>query len=167
MHNALVHANASAYVYWQMSGPNLEETEHTLLGKIHIENPTQSRKYSAFKHFSRYIRPGAVRVGAMFDNGKSSSGGESEYDTFHSLNVSAYLHEADRSLTVVLVNMKAFPESVTVQLSEELGVQILEVYMTSSSASFSRQINLAVAAGKASLTVPAYSVLTLRGITAK
>ncbi len=107
MHNALVHANASAYVYWLMSDAKDEETEHTLLGKKHLGNPTESKKYSAFKHFSRYIRPGAVRVGASFANGKSSTGGKSEYDTHNSLNVSAYLHEADRTITVVLVNMQA------------------------------------------------------------
>jgi O-glycosyl hydrolase len=166
MHNALVHANASAYVYWQMSGTNREETEHTLLGKQHIESPTQSKKYSAFKHFSRYIRPGAVRVGAAFGNGKSSSGGKSEYDTFHSLNVSAYLHETDRRLTVVLVNMKASPEPVTVELPEGLGIESLEVYVTSSSASFAMHGDLAVGGGKASLTAPAFSVLTLHGVTA-
>ncbi len=83
MHNALVHGHASAYVYWQLSDAHDEETEHTLLGNEHVARPTESKKYSAFKHFSRYIRPGAVRIGATFQNGKTSTGGRNEYDTYH------------------------------------------------------------------------------------
>jgi O-glycosyl hydrolase len=163
MHNALVHANASTYLYWQMSDANDGETEHTLLGKEHVGNPTDSKKYSAFKHFSRYVRPGAVRVGANFANGKSSVGGKSQYDTYNSLNVSAYLHEADRNITVVLVNMQARDKTVSIQLPKNLPVKNLLVHLTSSGVSFARQKDLPVSSGKASLTAPAHSVLTLHG----
>jgi O-glycosyl hydrolase len=167
MHNALVHANISAYLYWQMSDTHDAETEHTLLGKRHVENPTQSKKYSAFKHFSRYIRPGAVRVGATFANGKSSVGGKSGYDTYNSLNVSAYLHEADRTITVVLVNMQASDKPVSIQLPDTLSVKSVQVHLTSSSVSFARQRDLAVSGGKVSLTAPAHTVLTLHGKTTR
>ena len=165
MHNALVHANASAYVYWQLSDTSEEESEHTLLGKKHLGNPTDSKKYSAFKHFSRYIRPGAVRVGATFANGQSSVGGKSEYDTHRSLNVSAYLHEADRAFTVVLVNMTASDEPVTLRLPGTLRVERFQTHLTSSSLSFARQPDLAVSDGKLSLAAPAHAVLTLCGRT--
>jgi O-glycosyl hydrolase len=163
MHNALVHANATAYVYWQLSETAEEESIDTLLGKKHLANPTDSKKYSAFKHFSRYIRPGAVRVGATFANGKSSVGGKSEYDTHRSLNVSAYLHEADRALTVVLVNMTASGEPVTIRIPDALSVERLQTHVTSSSLSFARQPDLALSDGKLSLVAPAYAVLTLHG----
>lgn len=167
LHNALVHGHASAYLYWQMSDTHDEETDETLLGKQHVANPTESKKYSAFKHFSRYIRPGAVRVGATFANGKSSVGGTSEYDTFHSLNVSAYLHEADRTITVVLLNMQASKRSVRILLPRSLSVTSLQADLTSSGVSFARQKNLQVSGNEVSLTVPAYAVLTLHGETAK
>lgn len=163
MHNALVHANASAYLYWQMSDTSDLETEHTLLGKRHVETPTQSKKYSAFKQFSRYVRPGAVRVGATFTNGQSSVGGKSEYDTYKSLNVSAYLHEADRTITVVLVNMRASNEPVSIRLPTTLPVGSMEAYLTSTSASFTRQRDLPVSNGEVSLEVPGHAVLTLHG----
>jgi O-glycosyl hydrolase len=166
MHNALVHANASAYLYWQMSDTHEEETEETLLGKKHVANPTESKKYSAFKHFSRYIRPGAVRIGATFDNGKSSVRGKSEYDTYNSLNVSAYLHDVDRTITLVLVNMKASVQSISVLLPKSLSVTSLQAHLTSSSVSFARQKDLPVSGNQVSLTIPAYSVLTLHGETA-
>ena len=166
MHNALVHGNVSAYVYWQMSDTRDEETEHTLLGKKHVASPTESKKYSAFKHFSRYIRPGAVRIGATFPNGKSSTGGRSEYDTYHGLSVSAYLHEADRTLTVVLVNMRASDERVRIDLPAPLSVQTLQSNLTSDRASFARQPDLPISSHEVELTVPGYSVVTLHGQTA-
>jgi len=166
MHNALVHGNASAYLYWQMSDVSDEENEHTLLGKKHVADPSGSKKYSAFKHFSRYVRPGAVRVGATFANGKSSIGGRSVYDTYNSLNVSAYLHETDHTLTVVLVNMRGSDQPVSIKLPGALPVTSLQVHLTSRSASFARQKDLAVADSKVSLTAPAHTVLTLHGKTA-
>jgi O-glycosyl hydrolase len=167
MHNALVHGNASAYVYWQMSDTRDEETEHNLLGNMHVARPTESKKYSAFKHFSRYIRPGAARIGATFPNGKSSTGGRSEYDTYHGLSVSAYLHEADRTLTVVLVNMRASDEGVRIDLPTTLSVETLQSHMTSDRASFARQPDLPVSSHEVELTVPGYSVITLHGWTAR
>jgi O-glycosyl hydrolase len=163
MHNALVHANASAYLYWQMSGGSVVETEHTLLGKEHIDSPNQSKKYSAFKHFSRHVRPGAVRVGATFVNGKSSVGGQSEYDTANSLSVSAYVHEEDRTITMVFVNMLPSNELVHVQLPRTLSVKKLHVHLTSSSASFAMQNDLVVSSGRVSLVAPAHAVVTLHG----
>jgi len=162
MHNALVHANASAYLYWQMSDMNDQETEHILLGKGHLEHPTQSKKYSAFKHFSRYIRPGAVRVGATFRNRESSVGGKSKYDTQHALNVSAYVHEQDKTVTIVLINMRARDEAVDLRLKRVL-VERLKMYLTSSNDSFASREDLVLSDGRASFTAPGYSVLTLHG----
>jgi O-glycosyl hydrolase len=167
MHNALVHGNASAYLYWQLSDTHDDETEHNLLGKKHIANPTESKKYAAFKHFSRYIRPGAVRVGAAFAGGNSSVGGKSTYDTYNSLNVSAYLHEADRTLTLVLVNMQASNQEVSILLPGALSVERLEVHLTSRSSSFARREDLRVSRDRVSLTIPAQSVVTLHGQTVR
>jgi O-glycosyl hydrolase len=166
MHNALVHADASAYVYWQMSDTSDDETEHILLGKKHVQSPTDSKKYAAFKHFSRYIRPGAVRIGAAFRNGKSSIGGRSEYDTYNSLSVSAYLHEEDHTLTIVLLNMRPSETRVRISLPESPQVRSLQAHLTSRLASFARQRDLPVSAGEVELAVPGYGVLTLHGATA-
>lgn len=165
MHNALVHANASAYVYWQLSDTDDEESEHTLLGKNHVTHPTESKKYAAFKQFSRYIRPGAVRIAARFSNGQSSVGAKSGYDTYGSLNVSAYLHEADRTLTIVLVNMRASDEKARIAVPGSLHVRSLQAHLTTRSASFAKQKDLSVSGDWVELTVPAHSVLTLHGET--
>jgi O-glycosyl hydrolase len=167
MHNALVHGHASAYVYWQLSDDDDEENEHTLLGNKHVKNPTESKKYAAFKHFSRYVRPGAVRIGATFSNGKSSTGGRNEYDTYRGLSVSAYLHEADGMLTLVLLNMSPSDEQVRIGLPPELSLHALQSHLTSARESFARQPDLPVSSHQVDLSAPAHSVITLHGRTGR
>lgn len=164
MHNALVHANVSAYLHWQMSDTSATENEHILLGKNNVANPHNSKKYCAYKHFSRYVRPGARRVRAVFENGWTSIGAESEYNTYQSLNASAYVHDADMSMTIVLVNMRSSAQSVTVMLPANAAVGVFEVYRTKSDENFARQADVTVAGGQVGLTVPGYSVVTLYGV---
>ena len=107
-----------------------------------------------------------MRVGATFANGKSSFGGSSEYDTYNGLNVSAYLQEADRTLTIVLLNMRSSNQAISIELPEALSITSFQVHLTSSRSSFARQQPLRISAGTVSLTVPAYAVLTLHAGTA-
>jgi hypothetical protein len=148
-------------VYWQLSDTSELETEHTLLGKRHLDEPTKSKKYCAFMHFSRYVRPGAVRIGAMFGNGDASIGGKSEFDTFRSLNVSAFLHENDRTLTVVLINMRDEDQKVRVRVPADLGVERWSVHLTSARHGFTEQPPLDPIDEGPILPVPALSALTL------
>jgi|GEM_PF-1458027 len=164
MHNALVHANVSAYLHWQMSDTSSSENEHILLGKNNVSNPHNSKKYCAYKHFSRYIRPGARRVKATFENGWTSIGADSEYNTYQSLNASAYVHEEDMSVTVVLVNMRPTAESVSIVVPPHPEVAVYEVYRTKSDEGFSRRADAGVTDGRVVLTVPGYSVVTLYGV---
>jgi O-glycosyl hydrolase len=165
MHNALVWSDASAYVYWQMSDTNANETEHTLLGRNHVANPLESKKYCAYKHFARYIRPGARRIKATFTDGRVSTGGTSDYDTNRGLSVSAFLHESDRRFTCVIINMRGAAEPITLHTAG-LPVQSLAQYRTSSTDSFARLADVPVSMALANLTIPPYSVVTLTGETA-
>jgi hypothetical protein len=72
----------------------------------------------------------------------------------------------DRTITLVLVNMKASVQSISVLLPKSLSVTSLQAHLTSSSVSFARQKDLPVSGNQVSLTIPAYSVLTLHGETA-
>jgi O-glycosyl hydrolase len=163
MHNAIVHADASAYIYWQMTDTNDDESKHTLLGKAHVSNPHASKKYVAFKHFSRYVRPGAVRIRATFADGETSTGGASIYDTANALNVSAFVHDTDNTSTIVLVNMMPSSQSVTIDVSQLGAVTTYRIYVTTDSLSFQQQSDLSVSAGLIYLTAPAYSAITLVG----
>ncbi|MCX7847169.1 MAG: hypothetical protein N2595_03960 [bacterium] len=163
MHNALVHANVSAYLYWQMSDSSSAENDYILLGKNNLANPHASKKYCAYKHFSRYVRPGARRVRAVFENGLTSIGADSEYNTYASLNASAYVHDEDLTLTIVLVNMRATAQSVTVVLPPYPAIGAYQVYRTKNDENFAQQPDLVPSNGRMSLTVPGYSVVTLYG----
>ena len=164
--NAINFANLSAYVYWQLSDANSTPQGCCLLpyAPEYMANPLLAKKYASFKHFSRYVRPGARRISAVFDsNGKPSLGGADEYDTYHSINISAFLHETDQRLTIVIFNMRSTPYSLDVDLG---GVDVgspYQVYLTTDSVSFERQADLPVSQGTISVSVPAYSAVTVTG----
>jgi O-glycosyl hydrolase len=122
-----------------------------------------SKKYAAFKQFSRYVRPGAVRIDANFGNGKSSVGGASEYDTLNSVNVSAYYHDTDRVLTIVLLNLEASVQTVSLTIPASLGVAQMDVYRTSGTENFVTLADIFPLSGTQTITLPAYSVVTLTG----
>jgi len=164
LHSAMVHANASSYVYWQFCDGSPTETVHTLLGLDNIFTPLNSKKYCAYKHFSRYIRPGAQRIKATFENGKTSIGGATEYDTYNGLNVSAFVKDANGTITLVLVNMKSADQSVTINVPAGPNYIPFDCYRSSSSENFAQLPDVNVVSGQLSLSIPAYSVVTLTSI---
>jgi O-glycosyl hydrolase len=166
MYNAIVHSDASAYLYWQFTDGDAQPSTYNLLGESQVSDPSQSKKYNAFKHFSRFVRPGATRITATFDGtgGRASTGGASEYDTLHSLNVTAFVHDADRTATIVLLNLKASDELVNIAVPLGLDIDSFERYLTSDTADFAQLADLPVAGdGRISLLVPRYSLVTLFG----
>jgi len=88
--SALIHGDISAWVYWQGQGATqVNPHYHQLMNLI---QGWPQYKYTASQHFFRYIRPGAVRVGAEF------------VGEFEQLTVSAFVHEEMDSTTIVIVN---------------------------------------------------------------
>ena len=81
-----------------------------------------SRLLWALGNFSRFIRPGAVRVGVTCP--------QADVNDPEGLMVSAFLHEEGRLLTVVMVNMAEQPRPVRVVVP---GLRVLKsgVYLTS------------------------------------
>jgi len=157
IHNALVWGNVSAYVNWQaLNGDRPTPGPSDLLGNTF----DVSRKPSAaFRHFSRYVRPGAVRVAAT----PSTIGGADEMDTGNGLDVSAFVHDADRTVTVVLLNMRGEDVPLTIRVPARPHVTSYRVYRTDADESFAAQPALSVAQGHVTLEVPAYSIITLYG----
>ena len=164
MFNALVHSDASAYIYWQFTdGNNLNSTTHSLIGESDLADPDASEKYAAFKHFSRYVRPGAVRIESTFTGGQASVGGASQYDTLHSVNVSAFLHEEDQTLTYVLLNMTDSSESITINLPNEFTFEAFDQFRSSEVERFEELPTLLAQNDQLSLSLPRYSLVTLVG----
>ncbi|MBC8160298.1 MAG: hypothetical protein H7Z42_03680, partial [Roseiflexaceae bacterium] len=146
MHQALTTGQQSAWVYWQFSdGGNVGES--TLTDATQRQN---APKYVAFKHFSKYIRPNAQRVAANVSGSTT-------------LNASAYVHDDNRTVTAVLVNSSASPQTVSVRLpSTPAGISSMQTFISSES-SLWQTGTASVSAGSVSITVPGYGVATLFG----
>lgn len=163
MFNAIVHSDAAAYIYWRFLEGSDSPGTHGLLGYNQSGDPESSGKYVAFKHFSRFVRPGAERIDAEFANGFASTGGANQYDTLNSVNVASFIHEGDQELTYILLNMKNSEQVVTLHLPEELNISILQAYRSTELERFLQLADLDVANGMVAITLPRFSLLTLVG----
>ena len=144
---ALTAGQESAWVYWQLSDGNAVSastlTDHSLL--------QTSPKFVAAKHFFRYIRPGARCVQATVS-------GTSD------LSASAFLHETNQTMSVVLVNSSS--NSVQAVLNSPAspgGLTFWQVF-TSSNSNYWQSSNAAITNNQAVVAVPGYGVATLYGI---
>lgn len=103
----LVFGNFNAWIYWQLS-----EKEKSGKYSILIDGkPTP--KYYASKHYYKFIRPGAIRVETNTSNPM--------------LQVSAFKHQVDGTLSIVIVNpsdstFKVTPEIKNSALPEKISV---------------------------------------------
>lgn len=146
---ALTAGRQNAWVYWQLANDDAVARE-TLTDEA---TGAASPKYVALKHFSRYIRPGAVRVEARVDGSDS-------------LAASAFLHEADDALTVVLINRSRTPANVALQLpAAPAGIKTLQTH-ASSEGHYWQPSTVDAAGGTAAVTVPGFGIVTLHGSAA-
>ena len=150
MHETLVAGQESAFLYWQLTDGTTDGDAQSLTGTSALAT---APKYNAMKHFARYVRPGSVRVSADV----SGSGAAQ-------LLASAYVLDAARSLTIVLINENASPVTADLNLpAAPAGISSYQTF-TSSDGSYWVNSTLAVSGGSASLTVPGYGVVTLYGL---
>ena len=145
---ALAYGDCNAYLYWQILDPKPSGGALTVVDGTHGMD-TQAKKYCAVKHFFRYIRPGAVRVDASGDT-----------DTF---SVCAFVHDKNKSVTVVMINTAQAPQAVRLTLPPHPALAVLRAWRTSATESFAALPNVSARAGQASLTLPPQSVVTLYG----
>ena len=156
IHYDLCVAQASAWQWWLgMSCANYKDgLVYVALNKDGGDGEiTDSRLLWTLGNFSRFIRPGAVRVGV--------SSPQADVNDPEGLMVSAFLHEEGRLLTVVMVNMADRPRPVRLAVPG-LVVQKSGVYLTSDFA----EARLLPQAGADPVTrydVPARSVVTWAG----
>ena len=147
IHQALTTGNQSAWIYWQLSDGN-GVSAYTLtdsgLG-------TNSPKYVAAKHFFKYIRPNSVRVAATVSGGTN-------------LLASAYLHDTNQTLTVVLLNTGPDPIQAMITVpAQPAGLGWFHSF-TSSNNNLWQTSSIPVTNQTAKATVPGYGVATLYGV---
>jgi len=142
IHNALVDGNASAFLPWQAA--EKKPDEHALLVADKL-----TAKSRAAQHWFKFVRPGAVRVETTPATGVVPT--------------SAFVHDANNTLTIVLVNPTRTALPVTLALTGAQRLGQMQVYRTTLNEAFEQQAAVAVQHGKIFVTMPPESMVTLHG----
>jgi O-glycosyl hydrolase len=146
IHQALTTGEQSAWIYWQLTDGGTVKGETLTDSTLRAGSP----KYVALKHFAKYIRPNAQRV-------KTDVAGSS------TLSASSYVHDANKTVTTVLINSANSPQSVKVKLpTTPFNITTLQTY-TSDANNLWKSGSAAVQNREVSVTVPAFGVVTLHG----
>lgn len=141
---ALTAGRQSAIIYWQFAEKADATTASCLTQRDGLANQP---KYVAAKHFYKFIRPGAVAL-------KTTS------DDPDGITASAYWHETDKMLTVVLVNRSPDPRPATIHIPPEAGaIETMDVF-TSSEGAYWKKSNAKIDAASTTIQVPGYGVVT-------
>jgi glucuronoarabinoxylan endo-1,4-beta-xylanase len=138
--SALNNGNVAGWVWWQGS----ENPGASGVGEFALMNGlVKGKKYYASKQFYRYIRPGAVRVGATSTNSN--------------VFVSAFEHVGNATHTIVIANTSTSAQNVTLGGS---GLpSSFTIYRTSSS---ENAVDAGTYATGTTLALPARSLTTLQ-----
>jgi len=145
IHQGLTGANVSAYLYWWGSTSGNGDNESLVQFSGSSVMPTG--RLWAFGNYSRYIHPGAVRIGANSSNS--------------AVDLSAFKN-TDGSLSVVALNTGSGADSITYSLSNT-GVAngaTVTPYLTNNSNSIAAQASTTVGNGAFTATVPGRSLVT-------
>ncbi len=148
IHQALTTGRQSAWIYWTFT-----ENDNGNTTSFALTNQTlgvNSPKYVAAKHFFRYIRPNAHRVST------STTGSET-------LLASAYTHEEDGTLTVVLINTSPNAQTATLSIPDIQAPSVTFDVFTSSDNNYWQPSQITLPNSSSSVNVPGYGVVTLYG----
>jgi O-glycosyl hydrolase len=145
--NGLDEANLSAFLYWWGSTTPSENGDNEGLLEINGSSVIPTGRLWAFANFSRYVRPGAVRIGA------TTSDGNLTLDAFKNTN---------GSISVVALETGSSSDPVTFSLAGTgvaNGATVTPI-LTNSSNNASTQATTSVSGGSFSYTIPARSLMT-------
>jgi hypothetical protein len=144
---ALTVGQESAWAYWQLTD-GTPVSDYTLTDSSTLQN---SPKYVAAKHFFRYIRPNSLRVNATVTG-------------LPTLTASAFLHQTNGTMTVVLINSTNSPvQAVLNSPAQPAGIASWQTF-TSSSGNYWQISTNTITQGQAIVSIPAYGVVTLYGM---
>jgi O-glycosyl hydrolase len=142
IYQGLTGANLSAYLFWWGTSTGNE----SLIG-LQGNSVSASSRLWAYGNYSRFVRPGAVRIGAS-----SSSGG---------VDLSAFKN-TNGTVAIVALNTASGADPITYSLSGTGTANGATVtpYLTNSSASIAAQGATTVSNGSFTATIPARSLVT-------
>jgi O-glycosyl hydrolase len=145
--NGLDNANLSAFLYWWGSATPSVNGDNESLIQINGSTVTPSGRLWAFGNFSRFVHPGAVRIGATTPDSN--------------LTLDAFKN-TDHTVAIVALNTSQSPDPVAFSLAST-GVTngaTVTPYLTNSSSDVAAQAATTVSGGSFSYTIPARSLVT-------
>jgi O-glycosyl hydrolase len=147
IYTGLTAANLNAFLYWWGSSTPSSNGDNESLIQINGSTVTSSARLWAFANFSRYVHPGAVRVGV------TTSGGSEDMAAFKN---------TDGSVAIVTLNTSTSADPVTFTL-QNTGIAngaTVTPYLTNASNDTAAQAAIPVSGGGFSATVPGRSLMT-------
>lgn len=141
IHTALTAGNVNAFFYWWGAADDAKDQS---LIRIHDNSIEVSKRLWAFANYSRFIRPGAIRIGATTSD--------------PALQVTAF-RNTDQSLVIVALNTAAQAMTVPIALPK-MGRHSVVAYVTDTTNDMSQQDALPITHDIFSTTLPARSLIT-------
>ncbi|OIW28300.1 glycoside hydrolase [Coniochaeta ligniaria NRRL 30616] len=141
---AIVDANCSAYLYWVGVQGGDTNSKMVRIGNGAVQ---PSKRLWAFGQWSRFVRPGAVRVGS------STSGGAS------GLKVAAF-RNVDGSVAVQLINSAGGAAKVNVRLSGGADAPVAKAWVTDNTREIG-DLESSISGGVTSASIPSRSMATI------
>jgi O-glycosyl hydrolase len=146
IYQALTGADLSAFLYWWGSTTPSENGDNEGLLMLNGSSISTSGRLWAFANYSRYVKPGAVRIGASSGNG--------------ALDLSAYKNP-DGSIAVVALNTASSADTVAYSLNGTgVASGTATPVLTDSGSDAVVQPGIAVNAGTFTATIPARALET-------
>jgi O-glycosyl hydrolase len=145
IYTGLTSGDLSAFLYWW--GTDQYKDDNESLVRISGTTVTPSSRLWAFANFSRFVRPGAVRIGA---------------DTVdHRLDLTAF-ENADKSVAIVALNTGRAPVTVHYSLTGKGLPRDASAtpYVTDATARTARQTSVPVSSGSFDATVQGHALVT-------
>jgi O-glycosyl hydrolase len=140
----LTAANLSAFLYWWGSTTPSENGDNEGLIEINGNTVATSGRLWAFANYSRFVRPGAVRIGT------STADGGLEVTAFRNLN---------GSVAVVVLNTATTAQTATFSLHAAGGFRATP-YLTDASHQVAARAAIPVVHGSFTATLPPRSLVT-------
>ena len=147
IHQGLTGANLSAFLYWWGSTTPGENGDNEGLLEINGSSVIPTGRLWAFANYSRYIHPGAIRIGASSSNG--------------AVQLSAFKN-TDGSLAIVALNTGSGADPITYSLANT-GVTdgaTVTPYLTNNSNTVTAQATTTITGGSFTATAPGRSLVT-------
>lgn len=160
IHHDMVYANASAWQWWRAvaNGDYKDGLIYTNTDTNNIDGTfTDSKLMWALGNYSRFIRPGATRIGVSALDNSGNLIQEGDTDPY-AIMISAYKND-DNSLVVVIINYSNENRQLNLELKGS-SIEQWVPYITSDSQGFNLKKQVSVPYGDI-IQIPARSVVTL------